>query len=75
MEMVEGLGTLMLRCRSCRFRSGQNHTFIGMYGVYTVFLAGKSPYIRSYTVQIYGSGQPYTCGVAMAICLTINKKV
>jgi len=23
------------------------------------FLAGKSPYIRSYTVQTYGSGQPY----------------
>jgi len=39
-------------------RVGQNHTFIGIYGVYTVFLAGKSPYIRSYTVQIYGSGQP-----------------
>ena len=36
---------------------GQNHTVIGIYGVYTVFLAGKSPYIRSYTVQIYGSGQ------------------
>jgi hypothetical protein len=29
-----------------------------MYGVYTVFLAGKSPNIRSYTVQIYVSGQP-----------------
>jgi len=28
--------------------------------MYTVFLAGKSPYIRSYTVYIYGSGQPYT---------------
>ena len=40
-------------------RVGQNHTFIGIYGVYTVFLAGNSPYIRSYTVQIYGSGQPY----------------
>jgi uncharacterized alkaline shock family protein YloU len=25
-----------------------------MYGVYTVFLAGKSPNIRSHTVQIYG---------------------
>jgi len=41
------------------FRVGQNHTFIGIYGVHTVFLAGKSPYIRSYAVQIYGSGQPY----------------
>jgi len=29
-----------------------------MYGVYTVFLAEKSPKIRSYTVHIYGSGQP-----------------
>jgi hypothetical protein len=27
-----------------------------MYGVYTVFLAGRSPNIRSYTVYIYGSG-------------------
>jgi len=30
------------------------------YGVYTVFLAGKPPNIRSYMVYIYGSGQPYT---------------
>jgi len=37
---------------------GQNHKCIGIYGVHTVFLAGKSPYIRSPTVQIYGSGQP-----------------
>jgi len=34
-------------------RAGQNHTFIGIYGVYTVFLAGKSPNIRSYTVCVY----------------------
>ena len=40
-------------------RVGQNHTFIGIYGVYTEFLAGKSPFIRSYTVCIYGPGQPY----------------
>jgi hypothetical protein len=39
-------------------RVGQNHTFIGIYGVHTVFLAGKSPNSRSYMVQIYGSGQP-----------------
>jgi len=32
------------------------HTVI--YGVYTVFLAGKSPYIRSHTVCIYGSANP-----------------
>jgi len=31
-------------------RVGQDH-------IYTVFLAGKSPNIRSYTVRIYGSGQ------------------
>ena len=43
-------------------RVGQNHTLISIYGIYTVFLAGKSPYIQSYTVCIYGSGQPYvTC--------------
>ena len=29
--------------------------------IYTMFLAGKTPNIRSYTVYIYGSGQPYTC--------------
>jgi hypothetical protein len=41
-------------------RVGQNHTFIGIYiGVHTVFLAGKLQNIRSYTVYIYGSGQPY----------------
>jgi hypothetical protein len=39
-------------------RVGQNHTFIGIYGEHTVFLAGKLPYIRSYTVQMYGHGQP-----------------
>jgi len=32
-----------------------------IYGVYTVILTGKSPNIRSYTVYIYGSGQPYAC--------------
>ena len=35
-------------------RVGQNH----IYTVNTVFLAGKSPKIRSYTVHIYGYGQP-----------------
>ena len=29
-----------------------------IFGVYTVFLAEKSPNIRSYTVHIYGSDQP-----------------
>jgi len=40
-------------------RVGQNHTCIGTYGVHTAFLAMKSPYRRSYTVQVYGSGQAY----------------
>jgi hypothetical protein len=33
-----------------------------IYGIF-VYLAGKSQKIRSYTVYIYGSGQPYayTC--------------
>jgi len=30
-----------------------------VYCVYTVFLAGKSPNIRSHTVYIYSSGQTY----------------
>ena len=40
------------------------HAYLGLAraiyidGVYTVFLAGISPRIRSYTVNIYGSGQP-----------------
>ena len=29
-----------------------------IYGVCIVFLAGRSPNIRSCTVYIYGSGQP-----------------
>jgi len=41
------------------YRVGQNHTFIGIYVVYMVFFWGKPPYIRSYTVCIYDSGQPY----------------
>ena len=49
-------------------RVGQNHAFIGVYGVHTVFIAGKSPYARSYTVQIYGSGQPYLYGVVRKDC-------
>jgi hypothetical protein len=33
-------------------RVGQNHIYT-WYGVYTIFLAGKSPYARSYMVHIY----------------------
>jgi hypothetical protein len=50
-----------------------------MYGVYTVFLAGISPNIRSYTVYIYGSGQPYVYNYAsiyrapfQGVCLVIR---
>ena len=32
-----------------------------IYGVYTVYLTGKSQKKRSYTVYIYGAGQPYMC--------------
>ena len=32
---------------------------VGQKHIYTVFLAGKSTNIRSYTVYIYGSGQFY----------------
>ena len=39
-----------------------------MYGVYTVFLAGKSPSIRSYTMHTHGSGQPYI--YMLYLCLT-----
>jgi len=39
-------------------RVGQNYTFTGLYSVHKVFVTGKSPYIRSYTVCIHGSGQP-----------------
>jgi len=55
----------------CVCRVGQIHTFIGItiYGVHAVFLAGNSPYIRSYTMQIYGSGQPYVYVSASCSCL------
>jgi len=43
-----------------------------IYGVYTVFLAGKSPNIRSYTVYIYGSGQPYIYGMLAYIKVLTN---
>ena len=37
-----------------------NHCIYGhIWCIYSVFLAGKSPNIRSYMVHIYGSGQPY----------------
>jgi len=53
-------------------RVGQNHTFIGIYGVFTVFLAGKSPYIRSYTVYVYGFGEPYVGCTMVTVALVVN---
>jgi len=39
---------------------GQNHvSYIYLYNVYTVFLAGELPNLRSYMVHLYGSGQSY----------------
>ena len=48
------------RSRSVTLRVGtEPHIYMYIRCVYTVFLAGKSPYLHtSYTVQIYGSGQP-----------------
>ena len=47
-------------------RVGHNHIYI--YGVNAAFLAGKSPNIRSYTVHIYGAGQPYIQHTACVGC-------
>jgi hypothetical protein len=41
-------------------RVGQNHTYLRIHGKYTVFLAGRTPFVRSYTEHMYASGQPYT---------------
>ena len=40
-------------CRVC-----QNHTYICIYCVYMVFFTGTLLCTRSYTVYMYGSGQP-----------------
>ena len=60
------------------FREGLARTIHhSIHVVQTVFLAGKSPYIRSCTVQIPGAGQPPSCRIyckrAMSLwylCLT-----
>ena len=44
------------KCR--KGRVGHNHTYIRMYGVYTVLLAGKVSCMQSHAVYIYSSGQP-----------------
>jgi len=43
----------VLAISRCIGRVNQNHTYI-----YIVLLAGILPYIRSYRVYKYGSGQP-----------------
>jgi hypothetical protein len=65
--LIYGVNTVVLAGVYQIYRVGQNHTFIGLYGVYTVFSAGKSPYIRSDTVQKYGSGQPYKYTVMYSV--------
>jgi hypothetical protein len=61
----KGLGKVsqiwMNECCICRV--GQNH-------IYAVFLAGKPPNIRSYTVYIYGSGQPYVYACQVYVQMT-----
>jgi hypothetical protein len=44
------------------------HVLVGLakiilFKVHAIFIAGKSPCIRSYTVQMYGSGHPYVLGL------------
>ena len=67
----------VVRHQSANKRVGQNHIYVNIfmylyiYGVYTLFLAGKSLVIRSYTVCIYGSGQPLptTMHCILGLCL------
>jgi hypothetical protein len=46
-----------------------------IYGVYAVFLAGKSPNIRSYTLYIYSSGQPYLKSVPLLSVPCMRRKL
>jgi len=57
-SLVESPKPSLIESPRCACRAGQDHIYY-IYGVCTVFLAGKSPNIRSYTAYIYGSGQPY----------------
>jgi hypothetical protein len=54
---------LKLHLYTCITRVGQNHNYT-VY-LHTVFSAGKSPDIRSHTVHIFGSGQPYALYIRM----------
>ena len=68
------LQTCSVRAQSC---IAACYIFIGLARtiyvqcIYGVFLAAKSPNIRSYTVYINGSGQPYTFRRAQ-ICVSTN---
>jgi hypothetical protein len=48
-----------------------------IYGLYTVFLAGKSPNKLSCTVYIYGSGRPQICTPMLSadVCCTFHEVV
>ena len=49
----------------------ETNLYIYIHGVHTVVLAGNSPNVRSYTVFIHGSGQPYHASINMQLrCLT-----
>ena len=39
-----------------------------------VFLAGELPYIRSYTMYIYDSGQPYTKYISITCRVRVHHK-
>jgi len=43
---------------------------VGQNCKYTVFMAGKSPDKRSYTVYVHDSGQPYSC--VFVLCLHMS---
>jgi hypothetical protein len=54
---VSQLASAYSKSRISTHKQGWPEPYI--YGVYTVFLAGKSPNIRSCTVHIYSFGQSY----------------
>ena len=77
--------TLSACCFTCKLsRVGQNHTFIGIYGVHTVFLARKLPYIGSYviyhadirfwpTLKLYGVALSKSVNIEHIITLNVCK--
>jgi hypothetical protein len=58
-RLIQVIRTLAAWCKAAYLcRVGRNHTYIPIYNVNAVFSTGKFPYMRSYTMYIYGSGQP-----------------